>query len=88
MFANSLIPHGQLRIRIKQVGNFERNIGTWSLEAPGEDDFVGVDALGRKVSPEGVAAYESNVLTFVNYKNWASRNFIQEVIQSPMLHPS
>jgi len=59
LFANSLIPHGQLRIRIKQVGNFERNIGTWSLKATGEDDFVGVDALGRKVSPEGVAAYES-----------------------------
>jgi len=59
LFANSLIPHGQLRIRIKQVGNFERNIGTWSLKATGEDDFVGVDSLGRKVSPEGVAAYES-----------------------------
>ncbi|KAL7540002.1 hypothetical protein ACHAXR_010808 [Thalassiosira sp. AJA248-18] len=60
LFANSSIPHGQLRIRIKQVANFERsNNGIWSLKALGEDDFPGVEALGRKVSPEGVAAYES-----------------------------
>lgn len=25
----------------------------------GEDDFPGVEALGRKVSPEGISAYES-----------------------------
>ena len=60
LFANTSIPHGQLRIKIKQVANFERaNNGIWSLKATGEDDFPGVDALGRKVSPEGVAAYES-----------------------------
>eukprot|EP00581_Thalassiosira_minuscula_P003003 CAMPEP_0183742818 /NCGR_PEP_ID=MMETSP0737-20130205/64894_1 /TAXON_ID=385413 /ORGANISM="Thalassiosira miniscula, Strain CCMP1093" /LENGTH=2014 /DNA_ID=CAMNT_0025978411 /DNA_START=21 /DNA_END=6066 /DNA_ORIENTATION=+ len=60
LFANTTIPHGQLRIRIKQVANFERsNNGIWSLKALDEDDFPGVEALGRKVSPEGVAAYES-----------------------------
>ncbi|KAL7553169.1 hypothetical protein ACHAWF_016414, partial [Thalassiosira exigua] len=60
LFVNTDIPHGQLRIRIKQVANFERaNNGIWSLKAIGEDDFPGVEALGRRVSPEGVAAYES-----------------------------
>lgn len=60
LFANSNIPPGQLRLRIKTVANFERSKnGIWSLKALGEDDFPGVEALGRKVSPEGVAAYES-----------------------------
>ena len=60
LFSNTVIPPGQLRIRIKQVANFDRaNNGIWCLKAIGEDDFAGVDALGRKVSPEGVAAYES-----------------------------
>ena len=85
--SHTTIPNGQLRIRIKQVANFERsNNGIWSLKGlgklslnlhsctynytpfhsksrphdfTGEDDFPGVEALGRKVSPEGVAAYES-----------------------------
>lgn len=60
LFAQTNIPHGQLRIRIKQVANFERsNNGIWSLKSMNEDGFQGVEALGRKVSPEGVAAYES-----------------------------
>lgn len=60
LFANSNIPPSQLRLRIKTVANFERsNNGIWSLKSLGEDDFPGVEALGRKVSPEGVAAYES-----------------------------
>lgn len=62
LFANLTIPHGQLRVRMKTVANFERgNNGVWFLKAVGEDDFPGVEALGRKVSPEGVAAYESQV---------------------------
>lgn len=60
LFANTSIPPGQLRIRIKQVANFERaKNGIWSLKRLGENNFPGVEALGRKVSPEGVAAYES-----------------------------
>jgi hypothetical protein len=60
LFGNSDIPRGQLRLRIKQVANFERgNSGIWSLKALGEDNFPGVEALGRKVSPEYIAAYES-----------------------------
>lgn len=42
------------------MANFERsNNGIYSLKKIGEDNFPGVDSLGRKVSPEGVAAYES-----------------------------
>jgi len=60
LFGNTAIPQTQLRLRIKQVANFERkDNGIWSLKSVGEDDFPGVEALGRKVSPEGVAAYES-----------------------------
>ena len=51
LFPNSTIPHGQLRMRMKAVANFERNKnGIWSVKAVGEDDFPGVEALGRKVS--------------------------------------
>ena len=60
LFANTPIPAEQLRLRIKSVANFDRsNNGIWSLKRIGEDDFPGVDALGRRVSPEGVASYES-----------------------------
>ena len=60
LFANSTVPMNQLRKHVKQVANFDRaNRGIWSLKSIGEDDFVGVEGLGRKVSPEGVAAYES-----------------------------
>lgn len=60
LFANTNVPMNQLRKHVKQVANFDRaNKGIWSLKSIGEDDFVGVEGLGRKVSPEGVAAYES-----------------------------
>lgn len=60
LFANTTLPQTQLRLRIKQVANFDRTAkGIWSLKSVGEEDFPGVEALGRKVSPEGVAAYES-----------------------------
>lgn len=62
LYPNATIPHGQLRVRVKAVANFARaNNQIWSLKAVGEDDFPGVEALGRKVSPEGVAAFESEV---------------------------
>jgi hypothetical protein len=38
-------------MRVKAVANFERtNNGIWSIKAVGEDEFPGVEALGRKVS--------------------------------------
>eukprot|EP00984_Skeletonema_dohrnii_P007329 scaffold2651_cov137-Skeletonema_dohrnii-CCMP3373.AAC.1 len=60
LFANTNVPINQLRKHVKQVANFDRaNKGIWSVKSIGEDDFPGVEGLGRKVSPEGVAAYES-----------------------------
>ena len=60
LFANTTVPINQLRKHVKQVANFDRaNKGIWSVKSIGEDDFPGVEGLGRKVSPEGVAAYES-----------------------------
>ena len=60
LFTNTTLPQTQLRLRIKQVANFDRTAkGIWSLKSVGEEYFPGVEALGRKVSPEGVAAYES-----------------------------
>lgn len=54
LFANTDIPPSQLRMKIKAVANFERtNNGIWTLKAIGEDDFPGVESLGRRVSPEG-----------------------------------
>jgi hypothetical protein len=62
LFPNLTVPHSQLRMRMKVVANFGRNKnGVWSVKAVGEDDFPGVEAMGRKISSEGVAAYESQV---------------------------
>ena len=70
LFANSLVPHAQLRIRLKHVANFQRaNDHVYNLKATGEDDFLGVDALGRKVSPEGVAAYESQCAAIIRMQD-------------------
>jgi hypothetical protein len=70
LFCHSIIPRSQLRLKIKQVGNFERgNSGIWSLKALGEDNFPGVEALGRKVSPEGIAAYESQCAAIIRLQD-------------------
>jgi hypothetical protein len=58
LFGTSNIPRGQLRQRIKQVANFERgNSGIWSLKSLGEDNFPGVEALGRKVRSPSVCRF-------------------------------
>lgn len=51
----------QLRQRIKKVAIYDKNTQIWTLKEIGFEDFPGVEALGRDVSHEGVAA------------NWDSR---------------
>lgn len=45
-----------LRQRIKEVAQYDKNTQIWTLKKEGEDGFRGVEALGREVAPEGVAA--------------------------------
>ena len=50
-----------LRRLLKQVADFDRPVNTWTSKATGgSEDYPGVDALGRAIAPELVAAFESS----------------------------
>lgn len=49
-----------LRQRLKQVAVYDgKNTGIWTTKAIGYEDYPGVDALGKSISPEGVVGFES-----------------------------
>ncbi|KAG7357332.1 DUF3591 domain containing protein [Nitzschia inconspicua] len=48
-----------LRQRIKHVAEYDKNSTLWSCKRIGVDDYPGVDALGRSIAPESVAAYNT-----------------------------
>lgn len=53
------IPSNTMRQRLKQVAVYEKNTQIYTTKAIGYEDYIGVDALGRSIAPEGVAAFES-----------------------------
>ena len=59
VFANTTIQATALRQRIRSVADYDKNTSIWRIKPVGQDDFHGVETLGRKISPEGVSAYES-----------------------------
>jgi len=70
LFVNTVLPAQQIRAIIKAVANCERqNNNYWALKQVGEDDFPGVEALGRRVNPEGIAAYESQQAAIQRYQD-------------------
>uniref|UniRef100_A0A7S4SCV8 Transcription initiation factor TFIID subunit 1 histone acetyltransferase domain-containing protein n=1 Tax=Ditylum brightwellii TaxID=49249 RepID=A0A7S4SCV8_9STRA len=60
LFANTVILPNALRQRIKQVASYDKNTQIWTTKSIGFEDFPGVEALGRRFSPEGVAAFETS----------------------------
>lgn len=60
LFESNPIPPNALRMRIKQVATYDRESGHYTTKAIGFEDYPGVEALGRRFTPEGVAAYESS----------------------------
>lgn len=48
-----------LRQRLKQVAVYDKNTQIWTTKAIGYEDYPGVDALGKAISPEGVSAFET-----------------------------
>jgi transcription initiation factor TFIID subunit 1 len=58
-FSDSSVPINIFRQRMKQVADYDKNTQLWTLKEAGSEDFPGLDVLGRRFSPEGVAAYES-----------------------------
>jgi len=62
-----------LRQRLKQVALFDKNTQIWTTKRIEIDDYPGVDALGKTISPEGVAAFETT--------NAASRRLVDLGIQ-------
>ena len=60
MFESNPIPPNALRQRIKQVAQYDRESSHYTNKQIGFEDYPGVEALARRFSPEGVAAYESS----------------------------
>jgi len=59
LFHHTGIQANALRQRIKSVAHYDKNSQIWdSKPITDYDDYPGVEALGRKVAPEGVACYE------------------------------
>lgn len=59
LFANTVLLPNALRQRIKQVASYDKNTQIWTTKPVGFEDYPGVEPLGRRFSPEGVAAYEA-----------------------------
>ncbi|GAX18391.1 transcription initiation factor TFIID subunit 1 [Fistulifera solaris] len=51
------LPPNALRQRLKQVAVSDNS--TWTLKQIGFEDFPGLDSLGKSISPEGIAAFET-----------------------------
>eukprot|EP00536_Pseudo-nitzschia_multiseries_P002842 jgi/Psemu1/322735/estExt_fgenesh1_pg.C_390042 len=47
-----------MRQRIKHVALYDKNTQIWTAKKIGQDDYPGVDALGKQLAPEGVVAWE------------------------------
>ncbi|VEU39825.1 unnamed protein product [Pseudo-nitzschia multistriata] len=47
-----------MRQRIKHVALYDKNTQIWTAKRIGQDDYPGVEALGKQLSPEGVVAWE------------------------------
>ena len=47
-----------LRQRLKHVALYDKNTQIWTTKRIGYEDYPGVDALGKQIASEGVAAYE------------------------------
>lgn len=56
---NLELPASKLRQRLKQVAVYEKNTMIWTTKSIGYEDYCGVDALGKSIAPEGVAAFET-----------------------------
>mmetsp|Transcript_14870 Transcript_14870/g.34538 ORF Transcript_14870/g.34538 Transcript_14870/m.34538 type:complete len:1602 (-) Transcript_14870:1429-6234(-) len=48
-----------MRQRIKHVALYDKNTQIWSAKKIGQDEYPGVDALGKSIAPEGVVAWEA-----------------------------
>jgi hypothetical protein len=52
------LPPNALRQRLKQVAIYDKNTQIWTTKSIGYEEYPGVDALGKSLPAEGVAAYE------------------------------
>lgn len=59
LFPNSDVKDPFLRTKLKAVATFDKNTNIYSLRDIGDGEYQGVEALGRKISPEDIAAYVS-----------------------------
>jgi outer membrane murein-binding lipoprotein Lpp len=56
---NLELPSNALRQRLKQVASYDKNTQIWTTKPIGFEEYPGVDTLGKTISPESVAAFES-----------------------------
>ena len=56
---NLELPGAAFRQRLKQVAMYDKNTQIWTTKPLGMDAYPGVEALGKSIAPEGVAAFET-----------------------------
>jgi transcription initiation factor TFIID subunit 1 len=52
------LANNALRQRLKHVAIYDKNTQIWTTKQIGYEDYPGVDALGKQLAAEGIAAYE------------------------------
>ena len=52
-------PANSLRQRLKHVAVFDKTTSIWTTKPIGFEEYMGLDALGKSIAPESVAAFES-----------------------------
>lgn len=56
---NLELPGNAFRQRLKAVAIYDKNTQIWTTKQLGFEGYQGVEALGRSIAPEGVAAFET-----------------------------
>jgi len=56
---NLELPGNAFRQRLKAVAVYDKNTQIWTTKPLGFEGYQGVEALGKSISPEGVAAFET-----------------------------
>ena len=56
---NLELPGAAFRQRLKQVAMYDKNTQIWTTKPVGMEGYPGVEALGKSIAPEGVAAFET-----------------------------
>lgn len=69
------LPPNALRQRLKQVAVSDNS--TWTLKQIGFEDFPGVESLGKTISPEGIAAFETALAASQRFSDLGIQHLVE-----------